>query len=106
MGGYWGEYQAAMHLLTYPSIARRTAPFRPRRRRRGIDWAEIERAAGLMSTTEQLLIEAAFGLWRGTGGDLGRLANRLDDGPLARVIEAIWLYRGDRPDLARYPEGG
>lgn len=62
----WGEYDAALHLLSADSIAERTRVFV---RRREFDWYGIFEASQCWSRSEQILVQAAFDLWSG-GRDL------------------------------------
>lgn len=91
----WGEYDAARYLLETPLIASRTEPFIMER---SFDWDGLLDSYGYWSTGEQLLVDAAFALWRGSSdqsvGLLGRLVWSLDRSNVERVAEAIRIYAG------------
>ena len=102
----WGEYDAARFLLETPLIASRTAPFVGEQ---SFDWTGLFTAMRPWSHGEQLLVRAAFSLWRGHNDDataetvdgdevvlvgvsLGQIVWTLDNGNIERVLEAVQIY--------------
>jgi ABC-type uncharacterized transport system ATPase subunit len=86
------EYDAVRHILTAPSIARRTAPYLGEC---DFDFAGLNEAARTMSGGEALLVRIAQELWKAekvTG--LWELPRRLDDASFRRVLEALAGCRG------------
>jgi len=86
------EYEAVLHVLTAPGIARRTAPYIGPD---DFDFAGLEREAATMSGGEALLVAVAHELWlaeRRVG--LWELVRRLDDAGFARVLDALVHARG------------
>lgn len=90
----WGEWDAAVHLLTAPLFhGRNVGHIHPDRRI--IDWNQLLDQP--WSASEALLVLAAHDLWNGDGDvNLYDLVNRLDDTNFARLLEAIRLARGRR----------
>lgn len=107
----WTEYDAAVYLLRTPQIAHRLDPFIAPK---AIAWTEIWRGPyWTLSHGEQILVRAAWSLWRGVGDEpqpvdtdgepddrlvggarVGELIWTLDDANLERVITAIRIRRG------------
>jgi len=104
MAGYDTEWQAAMHMLRAPLIADKTAPC-INVAKREIDWDRLP--ASLYASSERLLGDVAFALWRGigSGSDVARAVHLLGEPAWRRFLEALELARGDRPDLATYRGG-
>ena len=87
------EYAAVCHILAAPALAPRTAPYI---RADDFDWDGLYQEAATMSGGERLLIDLAAELWsaeKRTG--LWEVPRRLDGGNFRRVIEALYLCRGD-----------
>jgi hypothetical protein len=84
---------AIRHILTSPSIAPRTARFLAGDE---IDWAGLVAEAEAMSSGQALLVRIAYDLVEPDSlVALWEVAQRLDARNLARVVEALWLIRGN-----------
>lgn len=105
MAGYDVEWQAAMHLLRSPLLARKHTDQYLDLAKREIDWDGLLADAGAWSSGERLFVEVASALWRGHGSDTIRAISTLDEGNWQRFLQALALRRGERPDLATHPEG-
>jgi len=105
MADYDVEWQAALHLLRSPLLARKSTDQYLNPARRDIDWDRLLADAGAWSSGERLFAEVAYALWRGHGSDTIRAIGLLDEGNWQRFLQALQLRRGERPDLATHPEG-
>jgi hypothetical protein len=87
------EYAAVCHILAAPVVERRTAPYV---REDDFDWEGLHREAATMSGGGRLLIDLAAELWsaeKRTG--LWEIPRRLDAENFRRVIEALYISRGE-----------
>lgn len=103
----WKEYDAAVYLLRTPLLAARSEPFVAER---SIDFTGLFGAMRPWSHGEQILVRAAWSLWRGAsdgpekverddgtratlaGARLGEIVWTLDTANVERVLEAIRIY--------------
>jgi hypothetical protein len=87
------EYAAVRHILTSPSLQARSAPHI---REDDFDWVGLLVDAEQMSGGEQTMIRIAHDLWNAEPlAGIWEIPNRLDRGHFERVIEALYLYRGE-----------
>jgi hypothetical protein len=94
------EHAAAVHLLAAPFIWDRAARYVGDRGQ--VDWPALERAAGVWSSSEWLLVQAAHDLYNGgQSTSLHQACATLDTPHLRRVLEAVCILR---PDVV--PPGG
>lgn len=89
------RHAAVRHILSAPVIRGRTAPHITAS---GVRWEALLVEATTMSDGERALVEVAFDLWE-AGGTVGvsELPRRLDRRNLERVLEALWMSRGELP---------
>jgi hypothetical protein len=87
------DYAAVRHILASPSIAARTARYVGPG---DFDWNGLLSEAKTMSTGEGVLVRIAHDLWEARGVvSVWELARRLDGRTFARVVEAIYICRGE-----------
>jgi hypothetical protein len=87
------EYEAVRHILTSPALETRTAPYI---QAGGYDWAGLLAEAEAMSGGERALIRIAHDLWNAEPlAGVWEIPKRLDSRNFERVIEALYIYRGD-----------
>jgi hypothetical protein len=87
------EYEAVRHILTSPALEARTAPYIEAH---DYDWTGLLSEAETMSGGERALVRIAHDLWNAEPlAGVWEIPKRLDDGNFERVIEALYLYRGD-----------
>ncbi len=86
------DYDAVMHVLTSPAIARRTACYI---RADDFDFAGLAREAETMSGGEATLVRIAHALWLAEpAAGVWEIVRRLDSASFDRVLEALRIARG------------
>ena len=100
------EYEAVRHILTSPALETRTAPYIEAG---GYDWAGLLAETETMSGGQRALVRLAHDLWTAEPlAGVWEIPKRLDSGNFERVIEALYIYRGD--EIAernlRFPSAG
>ena len=91
------EYKAVRHILTSPLVEARSAPYI---RESDFDWEGLLTEAETMSGGEQTLLRIAHDLWNAVPlAGIWEIPNRLDNRHFERVIEALYLYRGEERGL-------
>jgi hypothetical protein len=91
--GLSANYAAVRHILTSPTVAARTARYVGAD---DFDWDGLLNEAESMSMGEGVLVRIAFDLWEANGVvAVWELARRLDRRALERVVEALYVCRGE-----------
>ena len=86
-------YTAVRHILTSPSVAARSRPYI---REGDFDWQGLLTEAETMSGGEQALVRISHDLWNAVPlAGIWEIPRRLDSRHFERVIEALYLYRGE-----------
>ena len=93
------DVAAVRHILTSPAIEARTAPYISGD---GFDWDGLLAETESMSGGEGVLVRVAHDLWEANRSvGVWELPRRLGPRHFGRVIEALWICRGDPvPDAA------
>jgi hypothetical protein len=87
------EYTAVRHILTSPTVEARSAPYIGEG---DFDWPGLLTEAETMSGGERALVRIAHDLWNAVPlAGIWEIPRRLDSRHFERVIEALYLYRGD-----------
>jgi hypothetical protein len=87
------DFAAVRHILGSPSIAGRTDHYVGAD---DFDWPGLLREAETMSTGEGVLVRIAYDLWEANGVvSVWELARRLDGRAFERVVDALYISRGD-----------
>jgi len=87
------DYAAVRHILTSPSIAARTGRYVCDD---DFDWPGLMREAEAMSMGEGVLVRIAYDLWEANGVvGVWELARRLDGRAFQRVVDAMYISRGE-----------
>jgi hypothetical protein len=87
------NYAAVRHILTSPSIAARTARYVGPD---DFDWNGLLNEVETMSMGEGVLVRIAHDLWEANGVvSVWELARRLDGRAFKRVVEALYICRGE-----------
>jgi len=87
------NHAAVRHILSSPSIESRTARFV---RAEDVDWGGLLEEARTMSDGERVVVDVAHDLWHADGTiGLTDAARRLDRRAFERVVEGLWISRGD-----------
>lgn len=87
------DYAAVRHILTSPSIAPRTARYVGDD---DFDWHGLLSEAEAMSMGEGVLVRIAYDLWHANGiVAVWELARRLDGRAFERVVDALYICRGE-----------
>jgi len=88
------EYTAVRHILTSPLVEGRSAPYI---RESDFDWEGLLTEAETMSGGEQTMLRIAHDLWNAVPlAGIWAIPRRLGDGNFERVIEALYIYRGEQ----------
>jgi hypothetical protein len=88
------EYAAVRHILTSPSVETRSARYIGAD---DFDWEGLFVEAETMSGGEQTLVRIAHDLWNAVPlAGIWEIPRRLDGRHFQRVIEALYIYRGEQ----------